>query len=302
MASTGTVIFGADYNTVQVKAEGILGSGSYYGGPSNGYGYGQSVVSSTVTPTSLITAAQWDNLVEDLNKSYLHQNGTNFTGYSTLLTNISNTNPITYDNLAIMSDIGSSIVTNRLNVNAGQLTLATGSDQYVPFEWGKNPGVFSPIETTVQQTQYTSSGGINGLHNFFNAGGKIRIVGITDTSLYTETDQENAWVSLVSTVDFEFDYTDWQTTFNSGSEVTLLNISSSTTPYTGANITIRAAYQSSGAILFLTVRFTDGHTAIGAGPDTIRANLVGVRRDIYSPSGAFTIGINKTDFPWGAPA
>ena len=298
MASTGTVIYGADYNTVQIKAEGILGSGSYYGGPSNGYGYGQSFSSSAVSPTAIITAAQWDNLVEDLNTSYKHQNGSDFAQYASVSSAIAPTNPITYQNLAILSDISTGIVSSRTAVNAGQITVTTGADQYITIEWGGGNVLGSTPASLYTESDFTSSGGTNGLHYFFNAGGSIRVYGIADTSIYTETDQENAWVAMMPNVGAVINYAQWQLLFASANNpVTLTTYSSSTTPYTGASSNLTATYISASSTIRIKMTYTDSHLpnpTDSEGPDSIRANLVGIRIDEWEPSGAFSIPITRS--------
>jgi hypothetical protein len=122
MANTGTVIFGADYNAVQVKVGGILGNGAYYGGPTNGYGYGQTVSSSVVTPGDAITAAQWDALVGDLNKIVVHQTGSTSTVLTTAATLANPGSTVLYDVLAAAETAANTGVTNRLNIASNQFT------------------------------------------------------------------------------------------------------------------------------------------------------------------------------------
>ena len=82
--SSGSTLYGSDYNTVQTLVTEVLGSGLPYGPTGSGdvtYGYNQTPSSSLVSAGSLVTAAQWNALANDINTCYQHQNNTNFSGY-----------------------------------------------------------------------------------------------------------------------------------------------------------------------------------------------------------------------------
>lgn len=73
MAGVGTFISATDYNAIQSKIALVLGSGS------GDYGYGQAISSSSVSPTSKVTATQWNNLRSDIARCRQHQTGVTVT-------------------------------------------------------------------------------------------------------------------------------------------------------------------------------------------------------------------------------
>jgi hypothetical protein len=301
----GTLIYGADYNAVQVKVGGILGDGTYYGGPTNGYGYGQTVTSSVVSPTNTITAAQWDNLVSDLNKIIVHQ----FSSTSTVLTtatSLANPGlPVVYEALEIAEAIAAGAVTNRTSLGTGQITYDYNFYQrWVDFDWGgsdatpTDPGgtsqtVFTPsIVDSTFEIQFSSQAD---LHYFFNAGGQVYVLGRRDSGGLTPySDQEQAWYDLMGT---------WNNTLigraqvatmlaaGAGNPVTLASFNSSTTPYTGASVFIIGTYNTNK--ITVKVEFSDGHVPTELGPDFIRANLVGYTLHRYLVTGAYNGGFDS---------
>lgn len=69
MAGQNTLIIANDYNVIQSKIALVLGSGS------GTKGYGQTIASSQVGTSSLITVAQWSNLRTDIARCRQHQTG-----------------------------------------------------------------------------------------------------------------------------------------------------------------------------------------------------------------------------------
>ena len=67
MASQGSKVLASEYNALQSNVATILGTGS------GTLGYGQTLNSAQVTTTNKITAAQWTNLVTDINNCVGHQ-------------------------------------------------------------------------------------------------------------------------------------------------------------------------------------------------------------------------------------
>ncbi len=59
----------ADYNNIQTAINNVLGVGS------GTTGYGQTLLSSQVSPGAIISATQWNNLRSDLSKARMHQSG-----------------------------------------------------------------------------------------------------------------------------------------------------------------------------------------------------------------------------------
>lgn len=115
MAGVGTLILAADYNGIQSKIAGILGSGS---GTS---GYGQSVSSAQVAVGDPIRASQWSALRNDLLRARQHQTGVDESGNLTAIiqgqTVAANSIEVQYDTFA------TTVITNKLSVAANQGTV-----------------------------------------------------------------------------------------------------------------------------------------------------------------------------------
>jgi hypothetical protein len=300
----GSVIYGADYNAVQVKVAGILGNGAYYGGPTNGYGYGQTVTSSVVNPTDIITAAQWDNLVADLNKINVHQRGSTAT-YLTTASNLANPGlPVVYEALEIAEAIAAGAVEDKAIVATNQFTYGLSFyERWVDFVWGgsddtpTDPGGTSQTvftQSIVDSTVDIEFASQADLHYFFNAGGQIFVNNQRNPSLAPFSDQEQAWYDLMST---------WNQTLigqvqvatmlaaGAGNPVTLASFNSSTTPYTGASVFIIGTYNTNK--ITVKVEFSDAHIPTELGPDFIRANLVGYTLHRYLVTGAYNGGFDS---------
>lgn len=117
MAGQGNKIVATDYNTIQAKINLVLGTGAV------DYGYGQSLSSSQVSPSTNVTAAQWNALRTDLLRARQHQTGLDESGNlvipSTSIT-VKELDRSTYNSFA---DV---IAVNRLiTPPAGQSTLGT---------------------------------------------------------------------------------------------------------------------------------------------------------------------------------
>jgi hypothetical protein len=278
----GSVVFGSDYNAVQTKAAGILGPGTAYGGPTNGYGYGQSVASSSVTPTTAVTKSQWNNLVTDLNKINRHQRG----GDMVESTNISNnilSNPISFENLRLLDDIASFSLVNRFNVNGANRTISNLHEGYVPYEWA---GV-SELQAVTSSVTFTWASQ-NDMHYWFNAGGVYTIYGRTIGSPIG--DQETEWFNMVGNLVVNFTATDLANAIATGGEVALDVAPGVNSPYTFSVARIYAQVINPGDGQLRQVRFRvyfeDNHAPVPDGTDGIRANVIGWRIDEYKTTGA----------------
>jgi hypothetical protein len=268
----GSVVFGADYNGVQTMAAGILGTGAAYGGPSTGYGYGQPVASSPVTPTDPITKTQWNNLVADLNKLSIHQRGSNMYESANILANVLN-NPISFENLQLLNDNAMYSVSQRQNVSFINTTLLITHEGYVPYEWagvGELQGVSSAVTIT-----WASQ---NDMYYWFNMGGFYNIVGRTNGT--SASLQEDAWFSLMSGLSATFSVFDLATAIAAGgAEITLDTSTGATTPYDAAVARIYARVTNPGdgqlRQLRLRVYYEDNHSPVPEGIDGVGAFKIG---------------------------
>ena len=106
--TTGDLIYAADYNTIRNIAVDVVSTT-----------YGNSV-SSAAVGAEVITAAQMDNLRNDLERPYKH-----ITGAFYNLTDVGATDTITHGVWNAYKTVADYISANRYVVNASQLTLAS---------------------------------------------------------------------------------------------------------------------------------------------------------------------------------
>jgi hypothetical protein len=178
MAGVGQIIYGSDYNTVQLSARRVLGDGFLSGGD---HGYGVGLSSSLVSPSSQITASQWNNLIYDINRAYKHITGSNYSGYTTSV----NGN-ISYSNLSNASDAIAYADANRLT--ATELTQTQVYATSYSGGWGAGAQLSSSFSITFASAEYA--------RYFFNAGGTLRIQGTY--SYGSASPQNDAWATMMS--------------------------------------------------------------------------------------------------------
>lgn len=178
----GDRITTAAYNNLQSIASLVMGA--------NAGGYGQFLYSSQASTNTVITAAQWNALRNDMSRAYLHITGNS--AQDTLA--IVNLNPphlqligsstvISDAILTQYTNFANYINTNKATVHPTQETPNVGITSTVrSTAWGNSIDVVSHT-ITVTFNGYTQNGGAftvtsdNHPRYFFNAGGKITISG-----------------------------------------------------------------------------------------------------------------------------
>jgi len=288
MASQGSLIYGSDYNAVQLKVSGILGAGTVYGGPSptpgpgpgfyqGGFGYNQTLASSSVAANQLITAAQWQNLANDINKAYRHQNNVDFAGYSTISGNI------TYSNLLTLDTIATNIYTNRFTVSNSQLTQTLIRTNTRVGSWGGG-------NTSITSQTNITWGSLNDMSYFFNQGGSFKFTGILPTGT---TSQIISWRTLLTALNYTSTYVDFAAAYAvRDSSNYLIYTASGTTPYSANSLQIRMGI--AGSTLSLIVRFLDGH--VNPDSDSVSGGAgYNMYKNIASGAFAGTDYTSKTD-------
>ena len=209
MAVAGAVIFGADYNTVQTKVVEVLGTGTPFGPGtglgtglnSNSYGYNQSVTSTAVSVGAIITASQFQVLADDINKCYVHQNGVSFTGYAASTDSQPfevNGNVVYAANLNLLDTTINSCLTNRLTINAGQITKTLLANVSYPNSWGGgNAGIITSGVITFSSRA--------ALQYYFNQGGNVNIQAFG--SGLSNTTQNTNWNTTLNSTGYVFNAT-----------------------------------------------------------------------------------------------
>lgn len=176
---TGDIISVTDYNNIRTKVVNVLGTGS------GSSGYGQTVQSSSVSVSSLVTKAQWDALRFDLYNCLFHQTGTVPT-----LTTVNVGDTIRYgaghpnNQYDSQADVA---VSNRFNLGSGQfltntnVATATKGDAWYSQAYADLTCTFG----TADQARF-----------FFNSGGEIRVT--TSRTGGSSTSQNSSWSSILA--------------------------------------------------------------------------------------------------------
>lgn len=186
MAGVGSQITALDYNTIQNKIAGVLGTGS---GQS---GYGQAVTSSNVVAGELIRLTNWVNLRNDLVKARQHQTGSTVGSTSDL------------DGLNLQIPLNTLVITESLRNQYN-----TFADTVVANKFVIGAGQYSP-ETLLVSTRSTAWNGTltnevtvqfssaNHTRNFFNAGGQILLTSSRTGGTEVGTDKDPTWTIMLN--------------------------------------------------------------------------------------------------------
>jgi hypothetical protein len=274
--SSGDTVYGADFNAVRTKVNGVLGDGSGY---SSTYGYGQSLASSAVSVSAKINSTQWTTLVADVSTAYTHQNGVAYTAV-----NPSVGVSVSAANINTLSSAVDTLLTNRLSVNAGQITGPTQIAQPLRGSaWGVGG---TGIDST---TNIALGGSTRNAQYFFNQGGTLRINGYY--AYGSATSQNNQWNQEMSELTKTIDYTVYNSIVASGnSYVEIYSNATFSGNYTANYIKIYGKTADSGASIDIRILYQDDH------PSTWQDGVdgtIGATFYRFTASGAFT-GIQPT--------
>ena len=175
------IIYQGDYNSIQSTTAGVL---STY--------YGQSMLSTQLAANPVISATQWDNLRQDINKCYKHITNTD----STIL-------DVDPQDIILAGDANAYKVaadyceTNKATVNAAQLTSNVNSD-LITATWN---GIH------IFKVTY-SWAGADAANYWFNLGGRF-VVGI-DGSNGSGSAKDNMWLTIINSMpDQTYSNTQW---------------------------------------------------------------------------------------------
>ena len=284
--SSGNTIYGADYNAVRTKIDGVLGAGGSYGVT---YGYNQTLTSVPATVTAKVTATQWVSLVNDISKAYQHQTGVAF---STINPTIGQT--ISVLTINTLSSTCDTLLTNRLTANAGQLTSVQVAQPTYASAWG---GGGTGIQSITNLAVGAGVSAANAQY-FFNQGGKIVITGYTSGSGWTSspTDQNADWYNAMVAMSATINYATYASILASGATyIQLYSNTSFPSPYTTNFVYIYANTPDSGLSINVRITYEDNHA--DAGSDTVDGGTIGATFNAYNASGAFTGVIPTASIP-----
>lgn len=168
-----------DYNNIRTAIIEVVGTGAA------SYGYGQSIQSSAVASSNLVSKTEWDNLRFDIVNAIVHQTGSlpsmNAPAEGELIRYGASVPNFQYNTLATQAR------TNRFDIAAGQYVTEAGLSS------GSIPVTFSSYAQNSFTITFSTA---NDARYFFNSGGKIRFsssftVGASPTS------QDYSWRDLL---------------------------------------------------------------------------------------------------------
>jgi hypothetical protein len=178
--ASGSQIEDTDFNTIQDKAQLLMGTGS------GSRGYGQTVQSTDVFQGNLITKAQWDLIKLDIINIKLHQDG--------------NIPPVVNVNVGDPVGYGASSPNTNYDIlledASAKRFLIAGSQSVVA---AKASQIYStPWSVQAQATLTVTFGDANQGRYFFNSGGKIRFTSSLIGAVTTP--QITAWINFLNSV------------------------------------------------------------------------------------------------------
>jgi hypothetical protein len=291
--SAGNKALASDYNTLRAAinkwfADNYAGSISF-GNANQTYGWGGSSVG-TVSIGQLMTASQMNSLIDRCNIGEDICNGV-----SGQLSQIVAANLATAAEFNAIESKSNSINTNRLDIEAAELSLHSGGSSARSSTWS------SAIDCTFKYT-FTS---FDKARYFFNSGGAFNISGsITGYSTgagwdgagfneiftnmgtvlmnYTQTTQSGSGGTVTSIGYYDLT-TSYQTIFSQ----------TGTGAYTDATLVIEARYGSSGAYVEIKVTLTPGSGRSVDGTTTITTQY---RKLDDQTSGAVSLSITAPSY------
>ena len=292
MATVGNIIYGADFNTVQIKAAAVLGDGRAFGptssptyGPGTAnpdYGYNQTLASSSLPANAIVAQNQFQLLANDVNKVALHQTNANFSGYSTVYANTGTL--VSAANLNTLDIAMSTYLNNRTTVSASQLTSAVTSYPSNTV-WGSG-------NTSIRQDGTIQFASANAAQYFFNQGG--RIVFGPGTTPGTGTTQNTNWTNAINAFTYTLNAAQYSTL--TGSPVNKYLTYFPAGSYSGNYIQL-AMLNAGGGAIYYTVVYQDAHD--NSFDDTVGSSGFTITR--FTSSGAVTgtaptLAIRATSF------
>jgi hypothetical protein len=247
MAGQGTKIVATDYNLIQSKVSGIIGTGS------GSSGYGQTVLSSQVSVNQIISSTQWSNLRLDLLHARQHQ-----TGNTESLTDPTTSVKISEADRSAYNALADLVVTNKLATPpSGQATLATITTGSRSTAWNG----------TINHTVTVSFGSAEAARFFFNTGSQIRFSASRSGGSTSSPGTKNySWTSALNgmgNIIFDYNSTTCSGTgnpasigFKDATTGTQTIFTKYTDTYTPNQYDISMRYDNAGTLTF-TVRFQD---------------------------------------------
>jgi len=261
MSEQYKLIKATHYNDIQSKIANVLGTGS------NDYGYGQTVLSSQISPGAKISVNQWSNLRTDILKARIHQTGSATLKTPRNTTVITDEDRLLYTNILSEDDRNTYLtMANACETDRYVIPPLSQVSQDVLVTGTKNVSWNSTMTHTVTITFTNDSE----MRYFFNSGSCIDIS--ASRSNGSSTTKNTSWTSLLSDIGTIriAKYNSYQvvgansvlTSVIGASDLTtsesLIYTKSPSTGFTSNSYNIRAKLStSSSATIILTISFID---------------------------------------------
>lgn len=179
--TVNSIIREADYNNIRNKLTAIIGTGT------GNSGWGQSIVSSSVSVGNRVSINDWGKLRFDIINAWTHINGSAPTAVqvfegNTIRYSVVDAPVTTYDTIA------NSIVANKFTVHPSQSSIDAVTPSTRTATWS----------TTVSCTVSVSFPSATTARHFFNSGGQININSNFVRRIGVNTAQNISWESTLS--------------------------------------------------------------------------------------------------------
>lgn len=279
------IITAATYNTLQSRVAQVLGTGDV--GSDNGYG--QSLSSSQVSATTVITATQLDNLRTDINKAKVHQ-----TGSLSTLGDIAQKDLISADTISGDTTKGFNDYDNAVGTIQADKFLCDDTQASVE-------AAISSTRTTQWNGTITHSFNVtftsaNSRRHFFNSGGSIRFQAQLSNG---SGSKDNDWATMLSnmgTISFAYNST---TATGSGTSTAIGNYQLTTNLQTiftknGSSVYAENAYvikakELSSSQIEFRIEFQDNDIGEGLNPP----GYIPIDENVLYISGTITSSVTQ---------
>jgi hypothetical protein len=236
------------------------------------YGYNQVLTASAVTATNTINKAEWQRLADDVNRTYKHQVGSTFTGYSSV------TGVISYSNLSILNSTMDSCLVNRTSLAVSQKTKSFVQSMTNGGTWG---GVGGTGQVGVQNANSGTKATVtivfsntNAMQYFFNQGNSFSLEGTGPVS--RTAPQDSDWSDFLSRTKYTYDINAYVASSATTGLVTVLTdttASGAGTVYNANEIRIWASRSTATSTVNIEWHMVDKHNpdATWGGVDYVSA-------------------------------
>ena len=191
----GTSITAANYNDLQKTVADILGPGFA------GAGYGQTLISSPISPQETVTATHMNLLKDDINRIHVHQ-----TGSLSALVDLTTGEPIGANAIAGDVNRGFNQYVSIVNILEANAAIVDGTQ--VTLETATTSTRFAAWNGKVVHSFTASFNDADHRRAFFNAGGEIQVSATIEGDNTTKGQDWNTILTNMGTIKFKAETTE----------------------------------------------------------------------------------------------